>query len=116
MKHPAGNKRAAAAHHVHDAPLPVQAVDGFAGQAAVKSHKVRPVFRLLLDDLEQIVRLHIDHSAPRFDRFYRRLVDRHRADHDRRMADDRPPRFANAIPGREIHHRVRPAAHRFVEL
>ena len=38
--------------------------------------------------------------------FFERLVDRHRADRHRRVADDPFARFVDVLAGRQVHHRV----------
>ncbi len=44
--------------------------------------------------------------------FFERLIDRHRADRHRRVAQNPLARLVNVLAGRQIHHRVRAPANR----
>ena len=116
VQHPARDERAAAAHDVHDAALFAHRLDGRARHTAVKRHEVRAVLRLRLDGFEDVVIRHLDDRAVRADGAHRRLIERHRADHDGRVRDDLAPRLVDAVARRKVHDRIRAAAHRLVKL
>ena len=116
MEHPARDERAAAADDVHHAPLVLHVRNRRARHAAVQREKVRAVLRLLLDHVEEVVIRHLDHRTVPLDRNHRRLVERHRPDHDWRMRNDPLPREIDIVPRRQIHHRIRAAAHRLVQF
>ena len=116
VQHPARDEGAAAAHDVHDAALAAHALDGAARDAAVKRHEVRAVFCLLLDRLEDVVIRHLDDGAVLADGAHRRLIERHRADHDRRMLDDALARDVDVVARREVHDGISAAAHGLIEL
>ena len=116
VQHPARDEGAAAAHDVHDAALAAHALDGAARDTAVQRHEVRAVLGLLLDCLEDVVIRHLDDGAVLADGAHRRLIQRHRADHDRRMLYDALTRDVDVVARREIHDRVGAAAHGLIEF
>ena len=82
----------------------------------MQRHEIRSILRLTLDRLQDVVRRHLDHGAMPLDCRDRRLVERHRADHDGRMSNDAPPRLVDIVARREIHDGIRSRAHGFIEL
>ena len=116
VEHPTRDEGATSAHDVHDTPLFAQIVHGLKRQTAMQCHKVCSILRLSLNRLQDVIRRHLDHGAVSLDRRDRRLVERHRADHNRRMSNDAPPRLVDIVARREIHDGVRSRTHGFIEL
>jgi hypothetical protein len=99
-EHPLRHERAAARDDAGHPPRRER--DEVAQEPGVDRHVVDALRRLRLDDLEEPGRgevLHLLHVR-------QALVDRHRADRQRAVPEDRLPDLRDVTAGREIHHRV----------
>ena len=99
---PADDSGDAAGHHGH-------ILDQHAG---VHGEVVHTLLGLLLDDLE----IHIDVQVLEPLHAVQRLIDRHRADGHRRVAQDGLANLRDVAAGREIHHRIGAEADRGMKL
>ena len=85
-------------------PVTRSVVSGMCSQqdAGVDGHVVDALLGLVLDHVEQVLRLHVLDLLDLLDR----LVDRHGADRHRAGGDDRLADRVDVAAGREVHHRV----------
>ena len=111
LHHPHRVQRAAAADDPGDAAVDERQV--LEEDAGVERHVVHALPRLVLDDGEEVVGGHVGDVA---DAVGDDLVDRHRADRDRRGGEDRLAHAVDVAPGREVHHRVGAVLHGEAEL
>ena len=80
---------------------------------AVDRHVVDTLLRLVLDHVQEVLRLHVFDVATQF---LEHLVDRHGPDRDRRLVDDQLPDAVDVLAGRQVHHRVGAEMHGRVQL
>ena len=110
VRHPLRQNRAAAAHDAGDALGDQrQVLDQHAG---MDGHVIDALLGLLFDHFEHDVGIEVFDALHARDR----LVDRHRADGHRRVAQDGFADLVDAAAGREVHHRVGAVVDRGVQL
>jgi hypothetical protein len=81
MQHPAGNKTAAAADNVHNAPFADKSVQNLTVDTAVDRHKISTVGSLLTNNFKQVLFRHFNNGTAFFNSFYCCLINRYRTNH-----------------------------------
>ena len=111
VKTPLGHDRAAAGNDPGDAILRERHVAK--QHTSVNREIVDTLLRLLDQGLQKDIDVQVLHLALHF---FEGLIDGHRTDRHRRVSDDPLTGPVDVVPGRQIHHRVRPPAGRPLEL
>ena len=106
VEHPCGHECAATGYEPGMTALVLQALDGLPVDAGMDSHEVGAELSLLSGDSEEIILLHVYHSAVPDGCFDECLVERDTADREARVCDDLSPYLLEIAAGRELHQGI----------
>jgi len=99
---------ASAAHTGHDPFIGFQPFHRFLGNTTVDRDVIKPFPALLVDALQEQVRVHLVQGLVAEHHFGGQGVDGDRSHHHRRLFQKKPAKLGQVSPGGQIHDRVRP--------